>query len=245
MSLVYPSCTGRTNPIATWNLWSSILKLHRKAFPLGLSILWQHQQQRLVGTCTNWLNHGPMEPRWLLIFNSLSHRATGSRRFHSLWAFRATCDAAGVVPKEGVQIPLRPLKLGTWCLSPARKSFGGWAHCGMVNKLFAEAFLEDIYSNISEVLKNHIYTYIYIYIYMYILIHIYIYIIQIRKVSLQILVDHRYSIGISSRIRSRWSQGMGQKPGTLTKLAGIAGIYDCSSPQLAYIIGLEPSQKKT
>ena len=28
---------------------------------------------------------------------------------------------------------------------------------------------------------------------------------------------------------------MGQKPGRLTKLAGIAGIYDCSSPQLVYI----------
>ena len=47
---------------------------------------------------------------------------------------------------------------------------------------------------------------------------------------------------------------MGQKPGTLTKLAGIAGIYNCSSPQLVYIhiyiyiyvlIGLEPSPKKT
>ena len=128
----------------------------RKAFPLGLSVLWQHQQQRLVGTCTNWLNHGLMEPWWLLVFNSVSHRVT----WPPLWAFRATCDAAGVVPKEGVQIPLRPLKLrGTWWLSPAMKLVaeliaGWWTN-------LAEAYRRYLFKHIWSLDLEEQYLYIY------------------------------------------------------------------------------------
>jgi hypothetical protein len=159
----------------------------RKAFPLGLSILWQHQQQRLVGTCTHWLNHGPMEPWWF----PTAARAAATLGFPGnvwrCWGCSQRRSSDSTQTFEARNLVAEP-----------SHEIGGWAHCGMVNKHLAEAYRRYLFKHIWSLEEQYLYIYIYIIYISY--IYTYIYIIQIRKVSLQILVDHRYR-GISSRIR--------------------------------------------
>lgn len=200
----------------------------RKAFPLGLSILWQHQQQRLVGTCTNWLNHGLMEPRWLLVLNSLSHRATGSRVPPLTLGFPGNVWRCWGCCQRRSSDSTQTFEARNSVAEP-RKSFGGWAHCGMVNKLFAEAFLEDIiFKHIWSLEEQYIYIYV---------SHIHIYILyKFGKFRFRFWWIIDTVSGSAAGFDLSVEPGEpGQKPGTLTKLAEIAGIYDCSSPQLVCI----------